>query len=268
MENVLKNHKIDHFGCVSFQHLNTFDVRSKAKIPPDCQGAIAIIFPYYNKSATLGNVSAYCAVEDYHLVVGMKLKSICEDLKSLYPDYNFVPFVDASPIDEVDLCVKAGLGIKGKNSLLITPWYGSFVFIGEVLTDMPLDTVLFSPDFCIDCGACAKACPGGAIGEGGILKERCASFISQKKGELTQEQTQILTGANTVFGCDICQMVCPYNKPLLTSALAMEKNLFSENIVNRVDKQILEGEYKSRAFGFRGEKVLQRNLQLWEKHNL
>ncbi len=262
MQKVLSMHNIYHFGLVNFQHLNILDVRSKARIPQNCTGAIAIIFPYYNKNAFGGNISAYCSVSDYHTVVGMQLKSICQALSEKYPDHQFVPFVDASPVDEVDMCVKAGLGVRGRNSLLITPGYGSYVFIGEILTTMPLEnTTCFADKGCLDCGLCAKACPGGAISQG-VCTEKCASHISQKKGELSPEETQILSNAHTVFGCDICQTVCPMNRKIKE-----EKNLFSDDILSTVTPENVEKIYKSRPFGWRGLKVLQRNLEIYNKNN-
>lgn len=266
METSLKTHKINHWGCVSFQHLNTFPVRSKGRIPLNCTGAIAMIFPYFTKKAGEGNLSAYCSVEDYHEVVGMQLKSICQELKIKYPENSFEPFVDASPIDEVDLCVKAGLGVKGTNGLLITPWYGSFVFIGEILTDLPLKTQLCKDLACFQCGACVKACPGGAINEKGVDKSRCASFISQKKGELTPEEVETLKKSGCVFGCDICQKVCPHNKAIMACDTAAEENLFTQNILNTISLDTVETVYKNRAFGFRGLKVLERNLEIIEEN--
>ena len=257
MNKILSQHNIYHFGCVSFQHLNILDVRSKARIPQNCTAAIAMIFPYFNKSAFSGNISAYCAVADYHTVVGMQLKSICQQLSEKYPDHSFVPFVDASPVDEVDMCVKAGLGVRGKNSLLITPQYGSYVFIGEILTTLPVETVLFEEKGCLDCGLCSKNCPGNAISDG-VCTEKCASHISQKKGQLTEEETAILKKAKTVFGCDICQSVCPMNRNIKE-----ESNLFSHDIFSTVTEDNVENIYKSRPFGWRGLKVLERNIEIY-----
>ena len=261
MNKILSQHNIYHFGCVSFQHLNILDVRSKARIPQNCTGAIAMIFPYFNKSAFGGNISAYCAVDDYHTVVGMQLKSICEELCEKYPGHSFVPFVDDSPVDEVDMCVKAGLGVRGENSLLITPQFGSYVFIGEILTTLPLETTCFENKGCLSCGLCARKCPGGAI-SGGVCTEKCASHISQKKGELSPEETEILARAHTVFGCDVCQTVCPMNRDIQPA-----DNLFSDNILSTVTVENVENIYKSRPFGWRGLKVLQRNIEIYEKHS-
>lgn len=257
MENILKSHKISHFGFVSFQHLNILPVRSRRRIPHNCTRAVAMVFPYYNKSAFGGNISAYCSVRDYHTVVMMQLKSICEARRRKYPGHSFVPFVDSSPVDEVDMAVKAGLGVKGRNSLLITPHSGSWVFIGEILTTLPLPTTCFENPGCLDCGLCRKACPGGAIAEG-VCTEKCASHISQKKGTLTEEETHILSKARTVFGCDICQTVCPMNRNISES-----ENLFTEDIQNTIDPATLPRVYKSRPYGWRGLATLQRNLAIY-----
>lgn len=262
MENILKKHKITDYGVVDFQLLNIFETRSKARIPHDCRCAVAMIFPYYNKSAFEGNISAYCSVKDYHDVIDMQLKSICEERQEKYPEHSFVPFVDASPVDEVDMCVKAGLGVRGKNTLLVNKKYGSFIFIGEILTTLALPTVNYPESACLNCGLCIKACPGNAISEKGLDKTRCASYISQKKQELTEEEMQILQNAHTVFGCDICQTVCPMNKNI-----HFEENLFSDDIINTVTSENVADLYKQRPFGFRGLKVLQRNLEIYSDNN-
>ncbi len=263
LEKLFNRYNIADFSVVSFQHLNTFDVFSKQRIPQNCKSAIVVIFPYYNKNTYGGNISAYCSVDDYHIVVMAQLKSIISELECSYPEYKFVPFTDASPIDEVDMAVKGGLGVKGENSLLITEKWGSFVFIGEILTDMPLETVLFDEKSCVKCGRCQKACPGKAINDGIIDKEKCASFISQKKQELTPQQKDILKKAKTVFGCDICQKVCPYNSDILKNGT--EDNVLFKDVLATVTQENVEKVYKQRAFGFRGLKVLKRNLEIYSE---
>lgn len=258
MEKVLFSQQIYHFGRVSFQHLNILNVRSKSRIPAGCTGAIAIIFPYYNKSAFGGNISAYCSVADYHTVVMKQLKSISEKLAEKYPDHSFIPFVDSSPIDEVDMAVKAGLGVKGDNGLLIHPEFGSYVFIGEILTTLPLAATCCENKGCLHCGRCAAQCPGKAVAAGKVITERCASHISQKKGELTAEETAVLSRAHTVFGCDICQTSCPMNRNARQT-----ENLFSEDIISTVTRENVENLYKSRPFGWRGLPVLKRNLEIY-----
>lgn len=282
MKRIFKKHKVCSFGSVSFQHLHIFDTRGKAKLPISAKSVLIIIFPYYSKNAFMGNLSAYCSVKDYHFVIMEQLKSIIFDLKKLFPLEEFVPFVDVSPVDEVDAAVKAGLGIKGKNSLLITPLYGSFVFIGEIVTTLQLEDILQDDKGCMGCGICQKSCPGRCISDTGIIKESCASFISQKKQSLTKTETEILKRADTVFGCDICQNVCPHNSAILSAKnissplLAISsidkntpheisENLFRDDIVSSITPQNVEGLYKTRAFGFRGLSVLQRNLALYNE---
>ena len=111
-------------------------------------------------------------------------------------------------------------------------------------------------------GACRKHCPGGAIDADSVCSERCASFISQKKGRLTEEEREILKKRHTVFGCDICQRVCPMNLKPARTALP---NIFSGDIVNTVTEQNAPLLYKERAFGFRGLPPLLRNLQIYNR---
>lgn len=261
MLDIIKKYDIGLFSAVSFQLINTFEVQSIKRIPTNASCVLMFIFPYFSKKTLQGNISAYASVKDYHIEILKQLKSMCAELKEKYPNENFEPFVDASPIDEVDAAVKAGLGVKGKNSLLITKEYGSFVFIGEIITTMQVETLNHEYSYCINCGRCEKLCPGKCIDSGHVDSQRCASFISQKKLELTTQQQDILARANTVFGCDICQTCCPYN-----SRLADVDNVFAQDIINTITEDNILPLYKHRAFGFRGAKVLQRNLKIWQNN--
>ncbi len=258
MEEILKNSGVKYFGFVPFGQLKLLDTRSRRRIPAGCRSRAAMIFPYYSSRTFGGNVSCYCAVPDYHRVLGEVLSSLCGQMREKYPGEEFVPFTDASPVAEVDMAVKAGLGVRGKNGLLINPECGSFVFIGEILTTLPCPTLPKGGNsLCPGCGRCERACPGGALSGGELDKARCASYISQKKGELTMEEKEILKKAGSAFGCDICQRVCPLNKNVPDGG-----NLFSRDIVNTVTEENAEELCAQRAFGFKGPRVIKRNLKI------
>ena len=110
---------------------------------------------------------------------------------------------------------------------------------------------------CIHCGECTRACPGNAIRDGRIDKEKCLSYITQKKGELTEEEKRMIKESGCIWGCDICQNVCPLNK----GAGKTDINEFRETAVPRAESDTrIEG----RAFAWRGEKVIKRNIDLQE----
>lgn len=250
------------YGFISFSQAQIFEVNSKNRIPNDSKTIIAFVFPYYNKGILDGNISAYCSVEDYHLVVMSRLKQLCVELKSNFPNEFFEPFTDSSPINEVDLFVESGLGVKGKNTLFIDDKYGTFVFLGEIVTtlDLSIPRPNTSPCTCIGCNRCIIACPGNAISKDGVDQLKCASFLNQKKGDLSSEELLIIEKSNSLWGCDICQKVCPHNNYNI-----YKNNDFQDNIINTLTPENVSSIYKQRAFGFRGLKILLRNLELFYK---
>ena len=232
-------------------------VRSVSRLPSSPTIILAGLFPYFAGQGG-GNLSLYSAVADYHTVAGELLQSACRRLKQLFPKNEFVPFVDASPIDEVTAALRCGLGVRGKNGQLITKEYGSLVFIGEIVSDVELEAEDSAESFCERCGACVAACPTGALGTEGFSRELCRSHFSQKKGSLSEwEQSQIKDGG-LAWGCDICTLACPHNKsPALTPVEG-----FLHSVQNSLTQENLPELMKNRAFGWRGEAVLRRNLSL------
>ncbi len=259
VENILLNNNIIDFAFVDFKSLELFDVKSKERVPEGAKTAIACIFPYYSKEALNGNISAYSAVQDYHIIIKEKLNEVCLQLSDIYASEQFVAFVDASPVNEVDMCLKAGLGVLGKQALLLSEKHGSFVFIGEIITTLQIQTQLKEAKNCIGCNLCIKNCPGKAISESGVNTQNCASYLTQKKGELTPQEIAIIRKAGLVWGCDMCQLVCPYNKDIKQA-----NNEFSEGIINKIERHTVQGIYKGRAFGFKGLKILLRNFSYFE----
>lgn len=258
VSDILKEAGIPDHGYASFQSvLPLLECRAKSRLPQDAQSVIVCIFPYHVKEPQKRNISRYAMVEDYHVVVSALLTAACNALSEAYPTRQFAPFVDNSPIREVAAAVAAGLGVQGQNGLLLHPRYGSFVFIGEIVTDLPLDTQQKAGK-CIDCGRCVAACPAHAIGSEGVKQEKCLSHITQKKGELTPKETALIQTERLLWGCDICQEVCPYNQELPETPLAA----FREGIEPYVSYERIEELVKVRAFGFRGSKVIKRNYEI------
>ncbi len=258
LKKVIESFDIYKYGFVKFEYVKLFQVASSKRIPMNAKTVIAFVFPYYSKEIVGGNISAYCAVRDYHIVVREKLNELCNSLRETYPEEVFEPFVDSSPINEVDLCVKAGLGRKGKHSLLIDEVYGSFVFLGEIVTSLFYEeTSCEAEKTCIGCNLCRQYCPGQALGEDGLSTEFCASFLTQKKGDLSEIEVEIIQKAGLLWGCDTCQLICPHNREIPDC-----NNEFSKGIISSIEKETVGAIYKQRAFGFRGLKVLERNLEL------
>ncbi len=246
------------FGLVADRLL---DCRAKSRIPQNAETVIVCLFPYYlGKDAYGGSdISKYAVVPDYHDTVTDLLKAACQRLKEAYPDEEFVTFTDNSPVPEVFAAVNAGLGVFGKNGLFISKEFGSWVFIGEIVTTKHYSESNVSETECIGCGKCIAACPTGSITENGINRDTCLSFITQKKGELTQQEQQIIIDSGCIWGCDICQNICPMNNDIKINPL----ELFSSDVRLKADADSLEG----RAYGWRGRKVIERNINLLYKEN-
>jgi epoxyqueuosine reductase len=181
---------------------------------PDAQGLIIAAFPYYAGQSP-GNLSLYTRGEDYHRALMRRLDAAITELTALFPDHVFRAFVDVSPIPEKLAARRAGLGIYGRNGLIFVPPYGSYIFLGAILTDLPLEREGNESPLCPDCGFCAEICPSGAIEETddfGADPKRCLSGVSQRKGELSAKEERLLSAQSTIWGCDLCQLHCPLNE--------------------------------------------------------
>ncbi len=222
--------------------------RNLSLIPKGAKSVILFTFPYKVKENAPQNVCRYAAVPDYHEVCKEMLDGYCKILSEKYGGYSFVPFIDNSPIPEVLAGAVAGLGVMGKNGLLITKDYGSFVFVGEIVTDLDVKTKNQYAE-CENCGLCEKICPVG------LDKEKCLSALTQKKGELTKEEQKLIKQSECLWGCDICAEICPMNKSKgLTQIKPFVKgyrDCYQEN-----------EDITGRAYAWRGEKVIKRNLKI------
>ena len=233
---------------------------------PRPRTVLAAAFPYYAGDRP-GNLSLYARGADYHAVVTGRLNTICEVLRKKYMEDTFYPSADSSPLPEREAAWLAGIGLRGENGLLILPPYGTYVFLGTILTgaDLPVPERPPAPA-CPGCGACRRACPSGALGEGGVDPSRCLSELTQKKGALTGEEEARLKAHPLVWGCDFCQKACPFNAAPAPAPLPE----FAENLVDGLTAGGLAGltnrafreKYGDRAFAWRGPGPLRRNLAL------
>lgn len=247
---------ITQWGVAGFDDLlPLLPVKSARHLPRDPRSAIVFLVGYFAGEQE-HNIARYAWVDDYHTVIPRLAEPVLKGLENLFPGHTFALFTDTGPVREVVAAHLAGLGFVGKNGLLINTAYGSCHFIAEIVTDANLPLSVPVQDGCGSCDACIKACPTNALGGDAFVKERCRSFITQKKGELTGEEQEQIKQGGLVWGCDVCTMACPHNNPpkpghpVFTGG-RLHPVLTEENMAKI---------YKQKAYGYRGKSVLQRNL--------
>lgn len=247
------------WGCCSFDKIKAelIECRAKSRLPQKARSVIVACFPYLlsEEKYANSNLSKYAVVADYHNVAIMRLEAAIEKLRMIYPEHEFAAFADNSPIPEVRAACLAGLGVRGLNSLLITKKYGSYVFIGEIVTTLELDCDDSDESECTKCGRCIKACPSHALTQSVFRKDRCLSHITQKKGVLTPEEEQLMRECGCVWGCDICQNICSMNK----NAAQTEIEEFLSSAVAKAESGC---SLENRAYEWRGRKVIERNIAI------
>lgn len=261
LKHFFESEGIEYYAVLPYSAVREINPALAARSGVMPGSVIIFLLPYYTAEAD--NLSVYSASRDYHIVIREVTGRLIARLSELFPDSTSRGFGDHSPIDEIDAALTARLGILGDSGLLINERYGTYVFVADVLTDIPPEVLGASEPkahlTCEHCGACAAACPTGILrGE----SEECLSAITQRKGELTDEEVSLMRECNTVWGCDVCQRVCPHNADPLQTPLAF----FHEGRLQRLTSEILDAmsdeEFKQRAFAWRGRKTVERNLKL------
>lgn len=250
------------FGVSSFESVKDklFDCAAKKRLPENAKSIISVLFPYYlgEEYYKDSNISRYAVSADYHIIATRMLNTFTQKLQAAFPENRFEAFIDNSPLPEVFCAVNAGLGVFGKNRLFINETYGSWVFLGEIVSDKEFEVQTKEISLCSACNKCIEACPTKALGENGVNKNLCLSYLSQKKGELSEDVKQKMAEYNCAWGCDICQKSCPMN----TKAKVTPIKEFFETAKPTVHSgDPVEG----RAFAWRGQKTIDRNIKAIEQ---
>lgn len=207
---------------------------------------------------------------DYHIVLRERLEKLAAYIQSKEPQFEYKIMVDTGELSDRAVAERAGIGFSGKNTMIITEEFGSFVYLGEMITNIPFVPDRPVEDSCGDCRICLDACPTGALVEGGRLNaQKCLAYVTQTKDFVSREFREKI--GTRVYGCDTCQAVCPWNKgidfhlheefepepevakPLLKPMLTMSNRKFREKF--------------GHVSGFwRGKKPLQRNAIIGLAH--
>ncbi len=181
-----------------------------------------------DKSYKYGRLSRYAWGTDYHDILLPKLKIISESIKNLCPGAATAEYVDTGPVLERQWAVRAGIGWQGKNGCIINKEYGSYFFLGTVITDVYFEPDMPQSDHCGKCTACIDACPTGAIVSPKVIDSRkCLGYWTvEAKPDIEFPSYIQKNQSGALFGCDICQEVCPWNKK---ASACNEKQFYPRN---------------------------------------
>jgi len=257
-------------GTMTYLHRQAARRRDPRAIFPAARRAVVTLTNYFHGPAPrpTARVAQYAWSTDYHEVLGRRLAALAAEIARLVPGSTSRAYVDAGPVPERELAQRAGLGWIGKNAMLIRPGLGSFTFIGVLLTDAALDADLpFAADRCGTCTRCLDACPTGAfVAPRTLDARRCISYLTiERRGDFTPEESG-LTG-DWLFGCDVCQDVCPWNErfagPTADTALAPRPELAAPDpdAFAREDDDLFRRRYGDTPFARPGPAGMRRNAR-------
>lgn len=198
---------------------------------------------------------------DYHYVLQDKLDRLAKGIEELTADFEYKGMVDTGALVDTAVAQRAGIGFIGKNGLVISKEFGSYMFLGELITNLDIEPDQPVDYGCGDCNRCVTACPTSClIGDGSMNAKRCLSFQTQDKGVMDLEfRKKIKT---VIYGCDICQICCPYNKGLDNPlATEIDPELSHPELLPFLE--LSNGQFKEKfghvAGSWRGKNILQRN---------
>jgi epoxyqueuosine reductase len=187
------------------------------KLYPPAQSVIVVAKNYYtpfkhSSDPNKGKISRYAWGKDYHKILKKSLKRFLSALREMDSTLDGRLFVDTGPVQEKLWAARAGIGWQGKNTNIITRDFGSWLFLGVLIINQPLEYDRPLPDYCGSCNACVQACPTNALQPYRLDASKCISYLTIEYWDRPIPETLADKMENWVFGCDICQDVCPWNR--------------------------------------------------------
>ena len=261
-------------GTMRYMHRQAARRKNPARILSGANRIVVVLYNYYHQRSQIpgsaGRVAMYAQGLDYHLALAPALNALADLVASLGDENSIArPYVDAGPVPERELAQRAGLGWIGKNTMLIDPQRGSFTFVGSVLTnvDLAVDPP-FEADRCGSCRRCLDACPTDAFPAPRVLDAtRCISYLTiEHRGGVPSDVAAKM--GDWVFGCDVCQDVCPWNEkfaqPTNDRWLAMrsERAWMALDEFAQVDAGEFTRRYGETAFSRPGLSGMKRNTAI------
>ena len=200
-------------GEMRYMHNNLHLRTNPKELLPEAKSMIMVLMNYYPKEwqpKDRPQIAAYAYGNDYHHIVKSKLTELAEEINKVAP-HKYAVFCDSAPVLERYWAARAGLGWIGKNGMLVNPKLGTFTFIGTLITSLDLEPSGEMENRCGTCRKCIDACPTGAIIDKTIDARKCLSYQTiEKRGEVDNELIEV--AGNTLYGCDRCQLACPWNR--------------------------------------------------------
>ncbi len=243
-----------------------------AAILSSVRSIISVAIAYKSTAPSLeplsGQLSRYAWGEDYHNILYLRLESLVTWLRKAYGIVDYYIAVDSKPPIDRAIALRAGLGWIGQNCSVFVPPYGSWVFLGEILVDQELPSIsspVQKPSCVADCGRCVKACPTNALYEPYKINPHiCISYLTQMKGMVPRYLRPKL--GTKLWGCDICQQVCPHNQKAPASNndcfYPIEKTSIPLIPLLTISKKSFQQRFGHTALAWRGRGLLQRNAAL------
>lgn len=261
-------------GTMSYMERN-FDKRlNPCLLVNGAKSVISLLLNYYpqeeQSDETAPKISRYAYGKDYHFVIKEKLTELLHIIREAAGDVNGRAFVDSAPVLDRAWAKKSGLGWVGKNTNLIHPKNGSYFFIAELIIDLELDTDLPITDYCGTCTRCIDACPTDAIIKPYVVDgSKCISYFTIELKDAFPDHLKN-NFDNRVFGCDICQEVCPWNrfsKPTTEPDFLPREGMLEMNSKEwfEITEDVFNKVFKDSAVQRTGYKGLKRNLEFLKK---